>query len=72
MKNENSISVEVENTDEVFRFRLCKGRKKTNWSSYTTFCYMDGYVAATEFYLNADNALKPILADTFCKLTGIC
>lgn len=66
----NGIVCEVINTDKAFVFRLRKGQKVTDWCSYGMFCYLEGYVAAAQYYLPDSRAYRPILADEFCKLTA--
>jgi hypothetical protein len=66
------MACDVENTATVFRFRLRNVRtgKATLWCSYQMHCYLDGYVAATQYYLPQSHECRPLTADEFCKLTA--
>lgn len=55
-------TVEIENTAQGFRFRLVSGDKVTEWCGYSQIAMLNGYAAATGYYVGDDAlALKPLL-----------
>jgi hypothetical protein len=50
--------VEVSNTDNGFAFRLCKGKKKSEWTGYTRMASLPApggmVVAITDYYLSPE------------------
>jgi len=65
-----TIQCEVVNTEKEFKFRLVDGELKTNWCTYTMMCYLNGRVAATQYYLPQSHECRPITPDEFCRLTA--
>jgi hypothetical protein len=65
-----TIKCEVINSKSEFRFRLVDGDSHTMWCSYGMICYLNGMVAATQYYLPESHECLPITTDEFCRLAA--
>jgi hypothetical protein len=67
-----NMECEVSDTNAGFKFRLVNKRtgQKTLWCGYTMHCYLDGWVAASQYYLPESKECRPIDPDEFCRLTA--
>lgn len=48
--------------------RLVSGEQTTEWASYSSWTYLNGYVGFTAYYGITEGVMT---ADEFCKMTGV-
>lgn len=67
-----NMKCEVRNLSSGFTFRLTNTLtgQSTLWCGYSMHCYLDGWVAATQYYLPESHECRPIDPDEFCRLTA--
>ena len=67
---QNGFAVEIDDGKWGFKMRLWRHDRKTKWGNYQSHHFLDGMVAATEYYLPTNMSLQPIPVHQFMELTA--